>query len=121
MDGLKKGRVVFSARADVWFKSIFKIAIWIILAVGFLGLFYSSFYPKGLYVYEPDAMDYGQIARHNLRGEWFQTSFIRPVTLWITDCSDGVPDLANPPLYSVYLMPIIPIITNKSIKSMFCA
>ena len=114
MDGLKKGRVVFSARADVWFKSIFKIAIWVILTVGFLALFYSSFYgktfygkPVGLYVSEPDAMDYGQIARHNLRGEWFQTSFVRPVSLWVTDCSNGVPDLANPPLYSVYLMPII--------------
>jgi 4-amino-4-deoxy-L-arabinose transferase-like glycosyltransferase len=118
MDGLKKGRVAFSARADIWLKSIFKIAIWVILAAGFLALFYSSFYGKtGLYVYEPDAMDYGQIARHNLKGEWFQTSFIRPVSLWVTDCSDGVPDLANPPLYSVYLMPIISIFgaTDKAL------
>jgi len=106
MIGSPKGRVVFSAKLDRWMMSIFKVVIWLILVAIFVWIYYSKIY-KFTGILEPDAMDYGQMARHNLRGEWFQTSFVRPITFWITDCSKGVPDISNPPLYSLYLMPLI--------------
>ena len=118
MIGSPKGKVVLSAKVDKWMMGIFKVAIWLILAAAFVAIFYASVYKRtGLYVSEPDAMDYGQIARHNLEGEWFQTSFIRPITFWVADCSNGVPDLSNPPFYSIYLMPIIKIFgdTDKAL------
>ena len=98
MDSLPKGKVVLSAKVDRWMMGIFKVVIWIIIAALFVGIFYSANFARGLYILEPDAMDYAQVARHNLAGEWFQTSFIRPLTFWVTDCSKNVPDLSNPPL-----------------------
>jgi hypothetical protein len=51
----------------------------------------------------PEAFEYGQIARNNLRGEWFRTEVIRPVDLWLNRAVETHPDLHHPPAYSIVL------------------
>jgi len=79
-----------------------KVLIWALLAVAICYYFWSK-YVKRLGIESPEAYEYAQIARHNMRGEWFQTDVIRPVDLWLNRSVHNHPDLYHPPAFSVVL------------------
>ena len=79
-----------------------KVLIWVLIAVFAVGYFWLK-YTERLGIASPEAFEYGQLARNNLRGEWFQTDVIRPVGLWLDRRVRDRPDLFHPPAYSVAL------------------
>ncbi len=99
MDAEKKH---FTVRIEEVGIAIFKVVAWVFLAGLFFMLFHITTYTK-IKISEPDAMDFAQIARNNLRGEWFTTNLIRPVSLWTNQNITHHPDFTYPPMYSIYL------------------
>ena len=79
-----------------------KVLIWALIA-GVMILYFWSKYTKKLGLASPEAYEYAQIARNNMRGEWFRTDVIRPVGLWLDRDVRHHPDLFHPPAYSVVL------------------
>jgi len=97
-----------------------KVLVWVALAFAIFRYFQTKYViaPKGWRQYfeagilesglqlnfrSPEPFEYGQIARNNLRGEWFETDVIRPVDLWLNSSVHHHPDLYHPPAYSVVL------------------
>ena len=79
-----------------------KVLIWALLAA--FALFYFWYkYTERLGIASPEAFEYAQIARNNLRGEWFRTEVIRPIGLWLNPDVHNHPDLFRSPAYSVVL------------------
>jgi 4-amino-4-deoxy-L-arabinose transferase-like glycosyltransferase len=79
-----------------------KVTIWLLLATGICYYFWWRYVERpGLA--SPEAFEYGQIARNNLRGEWFRTEVIRPVDLWLNRAVEAHPDLHHSPAYSIVL------------------
>jgi hypothetical protein len=79
-----------------------KVVIWALLATGVCYYFWWR-YVERPGIAAPEAFEYGQIARNNLRGEWFRTEMIRPVDLWLNRTVNAHPDLYHPPAYTVVL------------------
>jgi len=65
------------------------LVLWLMLKLAYQG------------ITEPDAMDYGQLARNVLDGRGFVTSVIRPLTMPVSPNVSAQPDLTHPPLYAI--------------------
>jgi len=85
-----------------------KVLIWALIAGAVCFYFWSKYIeipgnPELLNFESSEAFEYGQLARNNLRGEWFRTDMIRPVELWLNRSVHGHPNLYHPPAYPVAL------------------
>jgi 4-amino-4-deoxy-L-arabinose transferase-like glycosyltransferase len=79
-----------------------KVLVWLLLALLMFWYFWFK-YHRITEMVPPEAYEYAQLARNDLRGDWFQTDLIRPVSLWLSPDVAKHPDLFHPPAYPVVL------------------
>jgi 4-amino-4-deoxy-L-arabinose transferase-like glycosyltransferase len=101
-DDQQKETKHFTVRIEQFGIAGAKVLVWALL-VGFVVLYFWHKYTERLGIASPEAFEYAQIARNNLRGEWFRTDVIRPIGLWLSADVHNHPDLFHPPAYSVVL------------------
>ena len=102
VDDQKEGKKHFTVVIERAGLTGAKVLIWALIAAVALWYFWFK-YTERLGIASPEAFEYGQIARNNLRGKWFETDVIRPVGLWLDHRLHNRPDLCHPPAYSVVL------------------
>ncbi|MBN1917039.1 MAG: glycosyltransferase family 39 protein [Verrucomicrobia bacterium] len=108
VDDQPKGTKHYTVRIDEIGIMAAKVFVWAVL-VGLAVFYFWYKYTERLGVASPEAFEFAQIARNNLRGEWFQTDVIRPIGLWLNPDVHHHPDLFHPPAYSVALAGVMKI------------
>ena len=93
-DQQKEGRKHFTVELERIGVAAAKVLVWAILS-GTLVLYFWTKYSHRVGIASPAAYEYAQIARNNLRGEWFRTDVIRPLELWLDADVRNQPDLVH--------------------------